>query len=82
MIGSAMSKAVSAILEDIQALSDEEMALLSLSLSEAMWDEWDCGLDTALENFGAGEWRVAVRTAAIVAKNAEKHQSNTNEEQQ
>jgi hypothetical protein len=63
------SKAVSAILEDIQALSDEEIDFLFAMLNSGMWDEWDCSLVGGIEiGLGAPEIRVAVRAAAIAAK--------------
>lgn len=69
-----MTKAVSAILEDMQALSDDELGLLFWSLSEGMWDEWDCSLSQGLEMFGEVEMRIAVKSAAYAARAIE----NTN----
>lgn len=68
------SKAVSAILEDIQALSDEEIDFLFAMLNAGMWDEWDTSFVGGIEiGLGAPEIRIAVRAAAISAKYHEDH---------
>jgi hypothetical protein len=65
------SKAVSAVLEDIQALDDDEIDLLFGVMDAAMHDEWDCSLHNGIEMFGVAEMRVMFRTAAIMANAAE-----------
>src|SRR6478672_8071094 len=56
-------KAVSAILEDLLALTDDDLGLFFWSISEGMWDEWDCSLIAGLEMFGEVEMRVAIKSA-------------------
>jgi hypothetical protein len=65
-------KAVSAILEDLLALTDDDLGLFFWSISEGMWDEWDTSLVGGLEIFGEAEMRVAIRSAVFAAKAVEK----------
>lgn len=69
---SGLPKAVSAILEDLEKLSDDDLGLFFWSISEGMWDEWDCSLTQGLEIFGEAEMRVAIRSAIYAAKAIEK----------
>lgn len=72
-----MGKAVSAILEDIQALSDDETDFLLSALDHGMWDEWDISLVGGLSTgFGPAEFRIAAKSAAIFAKYIEEHKEN------
>lgn len=45
----------------------QRVAVFFNSLGAGMWDEWDCGLDSAFEIFGEVEFAVALKTGAIVA---------------
>ena len=63
-----MPKSVSAVLEDIMALSDDDLGLLFWSISEGMWEEWDCSLAQGIEMFGEVEMRVAIKSAVYAAK--------------
>lgn len=71
-------KAVSAILEDLVALTDDDLGLFFWSISEGMWDEWDCSLAQGIEIFGEVEMRVAIKSAVYAAKAIENDQ-NANE---
>jgi hypothetical protein len=67
----ATPKAVSAILEDLEKLSDDDLGLFFWALSEGCWDEWDTGLVGCLEIMGEKEMRVAIHSAVYAAKAVE-----------
>jgi len=70
------------MLSDLTALeilnafaNDGELADKVLAyMSQGMWDEWDCPLisDTAAQ-FGADEYKIAARTAALILGFKENH---------
>jgi hypothetical protein len=65
---------VVAILEDIQALSDDEINFLFHMLDSGMWDEWDCSLVGGIEvGMGPVEIRLAAKSGAIAAKYLHEH---------
>jgi hypothetical protein len=68
---------VAGILALITALTDEQANMFWSMLDAAMWDEWDCSLNTGFEMFGVDELRVVTRTATIMAQHAEEHPSGT-----
>lgn len=45
----------------------QRVAVFFNALGAGMWDEWDCGTDTALQQFGEMEFAVALKTGAIAA---------------
>lgn len=65
---------VSEILKAITELDDNQLDLLGVALGHGMFDEWDCSLELAIDQFGPAEWRVAAKTAAGFAAYQEKHQ--------
>jgi hypothetical protein len=68
------SKPVAAILEDIQALSDDELGFLFQMLDSGMWDEWDVSLVGGLSiGFGPAEIRLAAKSGASTAKWISEH---------
>jgi hypothetical protein len=56
------------ILNAIVALSDDDMGFLLSMLDSGMWDEWDCGLHSGIEMFGAAEIRFAAKSGVSTAK--------------
>lgn len=67
----ATTKKPSEILEDMAALSHDDLGLLFHSLSMGMWDEWDCDLPTGLKMFGEQEMQIAIKSAVYAAKAVE-----------
>lgn len=42
------------------------------ALGAGMMDEWDCGLDFAVTNFGPAEWQIAAKTGVAFATTIER----------
>ena len=70
---------VSAILEHMAALSEDDLGLLFFSIDAGMWDEWDTSLAKGLEMFGETEMKIAVKSAVYAAKAVESNKENSND---
>lgn len=56
--------------------NDEELtATIFNALNHGMWDEWDCDLGYAWQNFDETEISIAAKTAAIIARQWGDHET-------
>ena len=76
---SAPTRKVSDILEDMAALSEDDLGLLFWSIDQGMWDEWDTSLEGGLAMFGETEMKIAVKSAVYAAKAVENNKENSND---
>jgi hypothetical protein len=64
-------KAPSRLLEDLIALTDDNIDIFFAALNDGMQEEWDCPLSVGVKEFGPAELRIAAKSGIEFARTYE-----------